>query len=416
MTTMNRDMNIHILVKPIGSLCNMRCKYCFYIEKKETIYPGIEDSRMKHEVMEEFIRSYLACHNGNVISFSFQGGEPTLAGIDFFETFISIVNCHLPFGKRAVYSIQTNGITIDESWALLFKKHNFLVGISLDGPKWLHDKNRVTLGGQSSFENVIRGLKHLKTHNVEFNTLTTINSINAKHPLKVYRFLKQVGSKFLQFVPIVERSDAANNGAFDPLDNVCDFINVSPESVKPADFSHFYISIYNEWIKKDVGRIFVQMFDTILGRWVNHPAEICIFGETCGNAGVLEHNGDVYSCDHFVYQKYFLGNILKSPLSDMFQSEKQVSFGLHKQEAMPSVCRDCEFNFICNGGCPKHRFLLSPRGESGLNYLCNGYKKIFAHTSRSMRFMAERWSRGEPVDSVMKFSNSKGAEFECYKT
>ncbi len=391
----------HIMTKPIGPLCNLDCKYCFYLEK-ETLYPQTFDWRMPDDVLESYIRKYIEAQNVEVISFAWQGGEPTLLGVDYFRKIVELEKKYAN-GKRIENAFQTNGILLDDRWGEFLAENKFLVGLSIDGPEELHDCYRVDKGGQPTFARVMRGLGYLKKHGVEFNTLTVVQRENSKHPLEVYRFLKEIGSGFLQFIPIVER--VATKPGADGLVLIgpasTQSAKVSAWSVEPRQYGRFLCAIFDEWVRRDVGRVYVQLFDVALETWLGLKASLCVFRETCGNAMAMEHNGDLYSCDHFVYPENKLGNIMEKPLASLVRCAQQVKFGLDKRDMLPRYCRECDVRFACNGECPKHRFIKTPDGEEGLNYLCAGYKLFFHHIDPYMRFMAGELLERRPPANVM---------------
>jgi uncharacterized protein len=396
----------HIMTKPIGSICNLDCKYCYYLEK-ENLYPAQENFRMTEAVLEEYIRQYIASQSVPEISFAWQGGEPTLLGVEFFRKVVALQAKHAG-GKRVTNAIQTNGVLLNEEWCEFLTAHNFLVGLSVDGPRELHDRYRVDKGQKPTFDRVMAGLALLKKHNTEFNTLTVVNRANSQRPLEVYRFLKEIGSGFLQFIPLVERkadqaakadgldfSEPPLPGQWTPSEPVTSW------SVESRQYGEFLVQIFDEWVRHDVGTVFVQMFDVSLGSWMGMGASLCVFAETCGNALVLEHNGDLYSCDHYVYPRYKLGNLMNTTLGDMVNSPAQRKFGNDKLTTLPKYCRDCDVRFACNGECPKHRFLRTIDGEPGLNYLCAGYKRFFHHVDPYLRVMADLVRRGRPAAEIM---------------
>lgn len=384
----------HAMTKPIGSLCNLECSYCFYLEKAR-LYQGEGSFRMSPEVLERYIAGYIEAQPGPEVHFAWQGGEPTLLGIDFFRRALELQRLHAR-GKTVRNAIQTNGVLIDDAWAEFLKANEFLVGLSIDGPRELHDAYRIDKGGRPTFDRVLAALKALKGHGVEFNTLTTVHRKNADHPLEVYRFLREVGSGYLQFIPIVERAAPEEGGApglwlAPPPDHAASAEAgdlATPWSVRPVDYGEFLCRIFDEWIRQDVGKVFVQHFDAALANWAGEMPGVCVFAKTCGRAVAVEHNGDVYSCDHYVYPEYRLGNLLKTPLAALVDSPGQHAFGEAKSAALPRYCRECPVEFACHGECPKHRFLKTPDGEAGLNYLCAGYRRFFSHIDSPMRTMA----------------------------
>ena len=406
----DRPLAFHIMTKPVGPICNLDCKYCFYLEK-ENLYPQESKWSMPEEVLEAYIREYIEGQNVPTISFAWQGGEPTLLGVDYFRHVVELQHKYAQ-GKRIENAFQTNGILLDDEWGEFLAKNRFLVGLSIDGPRELHDCYRVDKGGQPTFDRVVRGLGFLKKHGVEFNTLTVVHRKNSQHPLQVYRFLREIGSGFLQFIPIVERMAAKpdRNGLvlIGPAAN--QLATVSSWSVEPLAYGRFLCAIFDEWVRNDVGRYFVQMFDVALESWVGMNQSLCVFSETCGAALALEHNGDLYSCDHYVYPENKLGNILEHPLESLVSSPQQQKFGRDKRETLPRYCRECSVRFACNGECPKHRFIETPDGEAGLNYLCAGYKLFFQHVDPYMRFMASQLRQALPPAHVMQWTRLQDIE------
>lgn len=391
----------HVMAKPSGSACNLQCDYCFFLKKKK-LYPK-SNFRMSDEVHEAYIRQLLSAHQVPQITVAWQGGEPTLMGLDFFRRSLELQKKYQKPGTRIENTFQTNGILLNEDWCRFFHDNSFLVGLSMDGPQELHDHYRKDRGGQGTFDRVIRAARLLQVHEVEFNILCTVNSKNADHPLRVYRFFRdELQAQYLQFIPVVERD---NESGFQEGSLVTD------RSVRPEQWGCFLIEIFDEWVKRDVGRTFVLNFDGALAGWLGLAGTVCIFGPTCGQGMALEHNGDLYSCDHFVEPNHYLGNIMERPLIDLAASDKQRRFGRDKRDCLPSCCKSCRFLAICNGECPKNRLLETPEGEAGLNYLCEGYKAFFAHADRPMRIMAELLRRGRNADEVMLILNEeKGGE------
>jgi uncharacterized protein len=400
----NRPAGLHVMAKPTGPICNLDCTYCFYLEK-ENLYPRTSDWRMSDEVLEAFIRQYIEAQAVPVVSFAWQGGEPTLLGVEYFRRVVELQKKHAG-GKKIENAFQTNGILIGDEWGEFFAENHFLVGLSIDGPAELHDRYRVDKGGEPTFDKVMRGLGYLTKHGVEFNTLTVVQRRNSYRPLEVYRFLKGIGSRFMQFIPIVERiaTTPGPNGLvlIGPSAEVS--AKVSAWSVEPLGYGRFLNAIFDEWVRCDVGKYFVQLFDVALGSWLGTESALCVFRETCGSAMALEHNGDLYSCDHYVYAENKLGNIMQTPLSVLAHLPQQQQFGQDKRETLPRYCRQCEVRFACNGECPKHRFLQTPDGEEGLNYLCQGYKLFFNHVAPYMSFMAEELRRQRPPANVMAWA------------
>ncbi len=395
--------NFHVLAKPIGPICNLDCKYCFYLEK-ESLYPQVEKWAMQPEVLESYIRQYIEAHDTPVVNFAWQGGEPTLLGVDYFRRVVELEQRYAN-GKQIANAFQTNGVLLNDAWAQFFLEHQFLIGISIDGPRELHDAYRVDKGGQPTFDRVMRGIETLQRNKVDFNTLTTLHRANADSPLEVYRFLKENGSGFMQFIPIVERiaHQVTDEGLRLISPDFTGAAKVAPWSVEPRQFGRFLSAIFDEWVRKDVGRTFVQLFDISLELWSGMPASLCIFRKQCGAALAIEHSGDLYSCDHFVYPANKLGNIMDAPLASLVSSPQQQHFGEAKESTLPKYCRECDVRFACNGECPKHRFLTTPDGEPGLNYLCAGYKIFFHHVDPYMRFMAAELAAQRAPANVMRW-------------
>jgi uncharacterized protein len=412
--------SFHLLAKPTGATCNLDCEYCFFLSK-EMLYPGSR-FRMADELLETYLRQLIEAHAGMPeVTIAWQGGEPTLMGLDFFRRSVELVQQLLPDGQTVTHTIQTNGTKIDREWAEFFHEHGFLVGISIDGPRALHDTYRVNRGGAGSFDQVMRGLGHLRDVGVDWNAMTTINAANADRPLEVYRFLRdECEATFIQFIPIIERipgEDAADESADDaqwsswrdrPL-YVQQGDQVTDRSVRPEQYGSFLIDVFDEWVRRDIGTVYVQMFDVTLANWVGAPPGLCVHSETCGTALALEHNGDLYSCDHFVEPAHLLGNIRETHMRELVASEQQHAFGVAKRSQLPSTCRSCTARFACHGGCPKDRFITTPDGEPGLNYLCAGYKAFFDHVDQPMRFMRDQLRRGQAPSDIMQLYRSGSA-------
>jgi uncharacterized protein len=396
----NAPPAFHLLAKPTGAICNLDCQYCFFLAK-EQLYPGSK-FRMADEVLETYIQQLLESHQTPEVTVAWQGGEPTLMGLEFFERSVELVEKYKKPGQQVNHTLQTNGTRLDDQWGQFFKQHNFLIGFSVDGPQPLHDVYRVDKRGRGSFEQVMQGWKILKKHRVDFNILCTVNAANGDRPLEVYRFFRdELGAEFIQFIPIVERINADGSTAIQSGDRVTE------RSVKPEQFGQFLSAIFDEWVRRDVGKIFIQHFDAALANWVGVQPGVCIFSKTCGNALALEHNGDLYSCDHFVEPDYKLGNIQEKHAIELIASEKQRQFGQAKLVTLPQYCRNCEVRFACNGGCPKNRFIETPDGEPGLNYLCAGYKAFFTHIDKPMQMMVDLLRQGRYADEVMQLIAKK---------
>ncbi len=395
------QLGLHVIAKPIGPICNLRCAYCFYLEK-EALYPKGEPWKMSEETLEAYVRQYIEAQPDSVdqIDFAFQGGEPTLLGLDFFRRVVELQAEYTPPGKRIHNSLQTNGVLLDDAWCEFLREHNFLVGLSIDGPVNLHDKYRRDKQGRGTFEQVTRAMRCLFRHGVEFNALACVNRTNGDHPVRVYRFLRDAGIQFIQFIPIVEPlGDVRLEGA--PAGEKPERL-VSQRSVLPDQLGRFLITVFEEWVRSDVGRVFVRDFDQALAAWAGAGASLCIYTKECGRATAIEHNGDLYSCDHFVDPDHRLGNVHEMPIKELANSPRQEQFGRGKWEKLPGYCRRCDVLFACYGACPKDRFLRSPEGEPGLNYLCQGYKTFFTHIAPYMQFMAGELRAGRAAAGIMR--------------
>ena len=400
-------MPFHIMAKPIGPVCNLACKYCFYLEKQH-LFPDNEKYRMTDETLEIFVKNYIETNPAQEITFAWQGGEPTLMGIDFFKKAVELQKQYSD-GRKISNAFQTNGIVLDDKWCEFLAENHFLVGISIDGPPEINDAFRVDREGKPTTEIVLRSIEKMKKAGVTFNSLSCVNRLSGSRPLEVYNFLKSIGVDFMQFIPIVERlpDEEAEKLGIDlapppDLDEEPEASEVTKWSVQPRQYGNFLNSIFDEWIKKDVGKIFVQIFDVALSAWVGYPPALCSFAPKCGNALILEHNGDVYACDHFMYPKYKRGNILNQSFEEIVFSPEQIKFGSDKLDALPEFCLKCSVRFVCNGGCPKQRFLISKQGDAGLNYLCAGYKKFFKHINPNMQTMANLIRMGRPAADIME--------------
>lgn len=398
------------MTKPAGPLCNLDCSYCFYLEKTK-LFPANHSFKMSDEMLEAYIKGYIEAQPGGEVSFAWQGGEPTLAGLPFFKKVIAFQKQYAG-GKRIENAFQTNGTTLTDEWCEFLKANDFLVGISIDGPEELHDAYRVDRKGGGTYRKVVRGIELCKKHGVEFNTLTVVNAKNVQKPLEVYRFLREIGSQFIQFIPLVERrADKASDQLGLGLSHPPDFsgsgaLRFEPEvtewSVPPRALGEFYCKIFDRWLSRDVGKVYVQLFDVTLGKWVGAPGGVCMFAETCGRALALEHNGDLYACDHYVYPKYRLGNVMNESIAALADGETMRAFGEAKRSTLPRQCRECEVRFCCNGDCPKHRFARAADGEYGLSYLCPGLKRFFKHSAPAMKTMAELYRAGRSPAEIMQ--------------
>lgn len=390
---------LYIMTKAVGAVCNLACDYCYYLEKTN-LYKDISKHVMSDELLEKFIKEYIGSQTMNDVLFTWHGGETLMRPLSFYKRAVELQKQYAN-GKHIDNCIQTNGTLLTDEWCRFFKENNWLVGISIDGPHEFHDEYRKNRQGRPSFVKVMHGIELLKKHGVEWNAMAVVNDYNADYPLDFYNFFKEIGCKYIQFAPIVERIVPHTDGRhlaspMDKEEKLADF------SVSPEQWGNFLCAIFDEWVKKDVGEIFVQIFDSTLANWMGVQPGVCSMAETCGHAGVMEFNGDVYSCDHYVFPKYKLGNIYKNSLIEMMYSERQQEFGLMKKKSLPQQCKDCEFLFACNGDCPKNRFAKTKDGEPGLNYLCSGYYKFFKHVAPYMDFMKKELLAQRPPANIME--------------
>ena len=385
----------HLLAKPTGAICNLDCAYCFFLDK-EVFYPGSK-FRMSDATLEQYIKQLIEAHQVDEVTVAWQGGEPTIMGLDFFRRAMALVEKYRRPGMHFQHTMQTNGTLLTDEWAAFFQEHNFLIGISLDGPRQLHDVYRVDKGGGPTFDKVMRGLRLLQEYGIEYNVLTTVNRVNADYPLEVYRFLRdEVGTTWMQFIPVVERINDDGLTLFQAGDRV------SERSVGAEQFGRFLSTIFDEWIMHDVGSIFVQTFEAALRNWLGMDASgMCVFNQTCGSGLAIEHNGDVYSCDHFVEPNFLLGNIHDEHMIELVAAPKQIKFGQDKHDDLPRYCRECDVRFACHGECPKNRFIISPDDEPRLNYLCAGFKYFFHHADFGMKLMVGLYHRQREIREVM---------------
>jgi uncharacterized protein len=405
----NSPPRFHLLAKPSGSTCNIDCKYCFFLSK-EALYPN-DKQRMSQETLEAYIRQLLESHRAPEVTVAWQGGEPTLMKLEFFRHSVELVEKYRKPGQRVQQTFQTNGILLDDDWCAFFKEHNFLVGLSVDGPREIHNANRVDRGGQGTFDKVMKGWRKLRQHNVDFNILCTVNSANEHHGRSVYRFFRdELGAQWVQFIPIIERATAdtiqiANLGWSErPGERRLLYTQsgdmVTDRSVGGKQYGQFMIDIFEEWVRHDIGRMYVQLFDVTLEAYFGRHL-LCIHAPTCGYGPALEHNGDLYSCDHFVEPKFRLGNIHETHMLTLVSSAVQRKFGDDKRDTLTAQCKSCEVRPLCNGGCPKDRFTLSRDGEPGQNYLCAGLELFFKHTMPAMRTMAQLLQQRRAPSDIM---------------
>lgn len=391
---------LYVMLKPAGAHCNLACKYCYYLEKNK-LYPTAQRHLMSDEMLEQFTREYIEAQTMNQVLFTWHGGEPLLRSIDFYRKALSLQQKYA--GDRRIDNvIQTNGTLLTDEWCEFFAQNHWLVGISIDGPQPDHDHYRLTAAGKPSWKKVMQGIKLLKKHGVEWNAMAVVNAYNANHPLEFYRFFKENGCQFLQFTPIVERLTRHEDGRTLASLADKDEISLSEASVAPEQWGYFLCAIFDEWVRKDVGKIFVEIFDCTLANWMGISPGICAYSKECGHAGVMEHNGDVYSCDHFVFPEYKLGNIRDHSLIDMLYGEQQQEFSRLKHSSLPRQCKECDMEFACHGECPKNRFMKDKYGDSGLNYLCPGYYHYYQHVAPYMDYMKQELMSQRPPSNIMK--------------
>lgn len=407
---------LYVMAKPIGSICNLACKYCYYLEKgflyRERVQEvqgiqkvqgvqGTPKPLMSDATLEAFIQQYIESQTQPQVPFTWHGGEPLMRPLSFYKKVLELQRRYAG-GRQIDNCLQTNGTMLTDEWCQFFRENNWLIGLSIDGPQEFHDEYRRARGGQPSFHKVMRGIELLKKHGVEWNVMGVVNDFNADYPLVVYHFYKDIGAQYIQFTPIIERIVPHTDGRH--LASIADGQQgeLADFTVAPEQYAHFVCTIFDEWVRKDVGEVFLQLFDSTLARWMGQPPGVCSMAETCGHAGVIEHNGDVYSCDHFVFPEYRLGNIHEDSITAMMYSPRQRAFGQAKRESLPQQCRQCPWLFACNGGCPKDRFATTADGQTGLNYLCTAYQAIFEHMAPYMDFMREELLNERPPANIMR--------------
>lgn len=400
---------LYVMLKPVGSVCNLACDYCYYLEK-EKLYPETKNTVMSEQLLEKFIREYLEAQTTQQVLFTWHGGETLMRPISFYQKALELQRKYAA-GRQIDNCIQTNGTLLNDAWCEFFKANNFLVGVSIDGPQEFHDEYRRNRQGQPSFYKVMQGIKLLKKHGVEYNGMAVVNDYNVDYPLEFYRFFKELDCHYIQFAPIVERLADHRDGTRLTAPGQDDpDIKLAPFSVDPVKWGNFLCAIFDEWLKEDVGNYYVQLFDATLANWVGEQPGVCVLARECGHAGVMEFNGDVYSCDHFVFPEYKLGNIYTKTLTEMMYSPKQLKFGADKYDTLPRQCKECEFLFACHGECPKNRFMRTADGEPGLNYLCQGYLKFFRHVAPYMDFMKRELLAQRPPANVMAWAKERKSE------
>lgn len=403
---LKRPNAFQVMLKPAGPACNLNCNYCYYLEKSN-LFGGSGNTKMSYDLLEEFTKQFIEAHEVPVVMFTWQGGEPTLMALDFYKKAVELQKKYSG-GKKIENAFQTNGTMLNDDWCHFFKDNNMLVGISIDGTEQNQDHYRRTKSGASTFKRVIKGIELLHKHKVEFNTLSVVNDYNVSMARETYRFLKQIGSGFMQFLPVVERiADDGNERSLKLVAPLHGKAELAQWTVNAVDYGKFLITIFDEWVRNDVAKYYVQIFDATLANYAGENPGICVFNETCGDALAMEHNGDIYACDHFVYPEYYLGNIFKTPLKDLVKSQRQFDFGINKRNQLPVYCLRCDVRYACHGECPKHRFLLTPDGQPGLNYLCEGFKLFFKHVEPYMEFMAKELKAKRAPANVMNWIKNK---------
>lgn len=394
MTTASREFQI--FVKPIGAVCNLDCRYCYYLKKRH-LYPKGESFRMADDLLEEYVVQHIEASPKPLIHFSWHGGEPTLLGLDYFRKIVALQRKHQLPGRRIANGIQTNGTLLDEEWCRFFAAEGFYVGLSLDGPREFHDPYRVTKRKKPTHKQVMRAFRLLQKYRVHCDILCVVHDHNVRHPTAVYRFFKEIGAQHLQFLPLVEPTKDGKGG-------------VSPQTVPAEAYGTFLCTIFDEWVRQDIGRIVIQLFDEAARPFLGLEHALCIFRETCGDIPVIERNGGFFSCDHFVDRGHYLGNIRERPLVEMLESSAQREFGRKKWDVLPSYCKECGVLAMCNGGCPKDRFIRTPDGEEGLNYLCAGLKRFFAHSRPYLQRLASLMRAGDSIERLMHLVRSEDAK------
>ncbi|MDR1402963.1 MAG: anaerobic sulfatase-maturation protein [Tannerellaceae bacterium] len=392
---------VYVMLKPAGSVCNLACEYCYYLEKGK-LYTHVKSHSMPEELLERFIQEYLSSQTMQQVLFTWHGGETLMRPVSFYRKALALQRKYAQ-GREIDNCIQTNGTLLNDEWCRFFKENNFLVGVSIDGPQEFHDEYRRNRQGLPSFVKVMKGIRLLKKYGVAYNAMAVINDYNVDYPLDFYNFFKELACQYIQFAPAVERVDAhAGDRVLTTPEQQHAAIKPAPFSVDAEKWGDFLCAIFDKWLEKDVGTYYIQLFDATLANWAGLPPGVCIFAQTCGHAGVMEFNGDVYACDHYVFPEYKLGNIYAKTITEMMYSPEQMKFGADKFDKLPAQCKACDYLFACNGECPKNRFLYTANGEYGLNYLCKGYKKFFNHAAPYMDYMKNELLAGRPPANVMR--------------
>lgn len=394
-------MGCHVMAKPTGSVCNIDCTYCFYLEK-EALYPERNTNwRMSDETLEAFVQQHIAAQHGSQVTFAWQGGEPTMMGLPFFRRVVELCEKYAG-GKQIDHALQTNGLLLNDEWARFFAQNRFLIGLSIDGPEVLHNQYRVNRAGKGTHDRVMAAMALLKAHNVTFNTLTVVGKHNVGHAREVYEFLLSAGSRHIQFIPLVERMSTQDSTLLNLVMPGESAATLAPWTVPAWQYGDFLSQIFDIWVRRDVEFVSVQMFDVALAAWMGQPPVLCVHSQTCGHAFAMEANGDLYNCDHYVYPEHLLGNIHQQSISELNNSERAIAFGQAKNDTLTPDCRRCEFRPVCHGGCPKHRFAVSPSGHPGHNYLCAGYKHFFRHITPTMNMWQSILQQGYPPATIMQ--------------
>lgn len=404
---------LYLMVKPAGSLCNLACDYCYYLEKSK-LYPEDKNQILSDDLLERFIREYIESQTMTEVLFTWHGGETLMRPISFYRKALELERKYAG-GRTIANCIQTNGTLLNDDWCKFFKENDFLVGVSIDGPQEFHDEYRRNKQGLPSFFKVMKGINLLKKYDVEYNAMAVVNDYNVDYPIDFYNFFKSIDCRFIQFAPIVERIRQHTDGTTLTLPEE-KASQLAPFSVDAEKWGNFLCDLFDEWLKQDVGEYFIQIFDSTLANWVGEKPGVCTMAKQCGHAGVMEFNGDVYSCDHYVFPEYKLGNIRTQTLTEMMYSDRQLKFGADKQDALPTQCKECDYLFACNGGCPKDRFLTTANGEPGLNYLCKGYKHFFQHVAPYMDFMKRELMAKRPPSNVMEWAKTRINDLNSIKT
>jgi len=395
-------VSFNVMAKPVGSRCNLNCSYCYY-QGKENLYRTGFAAKMADAILEKYTKEYIQSQQVQDITFVWQGGEPVLAGLDFYKQAVLMQHKYAG-GKRISNAFQTNGTLLTDEWCRFFAGQGFLVGISIDGPCEIHNRYRTNKTGTPSYDLVMKGIDRLRKYAVEFNTLTTVNRFNQDYPVDLYHFLKKIGSRYIQFLPVVEKIALGDGRPINLSDNESG--NIAPWSVEPLSYGNFMMAVFDDWVRNDVGEVFVQLFDATLANWVGANPGVCIYKKQCGDALVIEYNGDVFACDHFVFKEYRLGNILESTFLELLYSQSQKQFGMHKSNSLPEQCKVCKWLFACYGECPKNWLSQCSGQKAGINYLCEGLTLFFSHVSPYMQFMAQKLEKKQPPAHVMEWVES----------